>query len=212
MRFPLNTRPGYERLPMDPPWRKYSCVPWLAGKPLKWCRLMTPAVPRPLLTPLTCTSWPGAKTSDDADLRADGRRAIVALRQRELAQHPECARAGLRELAAQCLRQALGLQRPEADLGGGVAVALGAAHPDDGARSRLDDRHRDEDALRRVHLGHPQLAADEARDRRAHGLLQLDLDVDARGEIELAERIDGLLGRLQDVEQPLVGANLELLA
>ena len=27
-----------------------------------------------------------------------------------------------------------------------------------------------------------------------------------------AERVDGLLGRLQDVQEPLVGANLELLA
>src|ERR1041384_700832 len=42
--------------------------------------------------------------------------------------------------------------------------------------------------------------------------LQLDLDVDARGEIELAERVDRLLRGLEDVEQPLVGAHLELLA
>ena len=32
MRLPLNTRPGYERLPIEPPWRKYSCVPCDAGK------------------------------------------------------------------------------------------------------------------------------------------------------------------------------------
>src|ERR1051325_10587795 len=42
--------------------------------------------------------------------------------------------------------------------------------------------------------------------------LQLDLDVDARGEIELAERVDRLLRGLEDVEQPLVGPHLELLA
>src|SRR5947207_1510631 len=41
--------------------------------------------------------------------------------------------------------------------------------------------------------------------------LQLDLDVDARGEIELAERVDRLLRGLEDVEQPLVGSHLELL-
>src|SRR5437763_3998549 len=42
--------------------------------------------------------------------------------------------------------------------------------------------------------------------------LQLDLDVDAGGEVELAERVDRLLRRLEDVEQTLVGADLELLA
>src|SRR5690348_5811555 len=42
--------------------------------------------------------------------------------------------------------------------------------------------------------------------------LQLDLDVDAGREVELAERVDRLLRRLEDVEQALVGADLELLA
>src|SRR5262249_7349569 len=46
-----------------------------------------------------------------------------------------------------------------------------------------------------------------------HGeLLRLDLDVDACRQIELHERVEGLLRRLDDVEQALVGANLELLA
>src|SRR2546425_12390348 len=43
-------------------------------------------------------------------------------------------------------------------------------------------------------------------------LLELDLHVDAGGEVELAEGVDRLLRRLEDVEQPLVGADLELLA
>src|SRR5262245_46131221 len=43
-------------------------------------------------------------------------------------------------------------------------------------------------------------------------LLELDLDVDAGSEVELAKRVDRLLRRVEDVEQPLVGADLELLA
>src|SRR6185369_11971068 len=43
-------------------------------------------------------------------------------------------------------------------------------------------------------------------------LLELDLDVDAGREVELAERVDRLLRRLEDVEEALVGAELELLA
>src|SRR4030095_1845749 len=31
--FPLRTRPEYDRFRIDPPWRKYSCVPCEPGKP-----------------------------------------------------------------------------------------------------------------------------------------------------------------------------------
>src|SRR6188768_1129303 len=41
---------------------------------------------------------------------------------------------------------------------------------------------------------------------------ELDLHVNARSQIELHQRVDGLGVRLHDVEQPLVGAHLELLA
>src|SRR5215510_9105215 len=41
---------------------------------------------------------------------------------------------------------------------------------------------------------------------------ELDLDVDAGGEIELHQRIHRLRRRVDDIEQPLVGAHLELLA
>src|SRR6266567_2245104 len=42
--------------------------------------------------------------------------------------------------------------------------------------------------------------------------LRLDLDVHAGAQIELHQRIERLLRRLEDVEQALVGTNLELLA
>ncbi len=29
MRLPLWTRPGVRRQPIEPPWRKNSCVPWV---------------------------------------------------------------------------------------------------------------------------------------------------------------------------------------
>src|SRR3954470_5905322 len=41
---------------------------------------------------------------------------------------------------------------------------------------------------------------------------RLDLHIDAGRQIELHQRVDGLRRRLEDVDQPLVGANLELLA
>src|SRR5216683_1859652 len=42
--------------------------------------------------------------------------------------------------------------------------------------------------------------------------LELDLDVDARRKVEFHERVDGLLRRVVDVDEPLVGADLELVA
>ena len=44
------------------------------------------------------------------------------------------------------------------------------------------------------------------------GYLQFDLDVDARGEIELHERVHSLAGRLKDVDQALMRSHLELFA
>src|SRR6476646_8212297 len=42
--------------------------------------------------------------------------------------------------------------------------------------------------------------------------LELDLDVDTGGQIELHQSIDGLRGRIDNVEKTLVRAHLELLA
>jgi len=41
--------------------------------------------------------------------------------------------------------------------------------------------------------------------------MKLDLDVHPGGDIELAQRIDGLLRRLQNIEQPFVRPNLVLI-
>src|SRR5690606_9999566 len=41
---------------------------------------------------------------------------------------------------------------------------------------------------------------------------ELDLDVDVRRKVETHERIDGLRGRVNDVDEPLVGAFFEVLA
>ena len=62
------------------------------------------------------------------------------------------------------LRQALRLGGREADLGGRVALALGPAGGDHGARSGLDDGHRHEHPLGGVDLRHAELSSDEAAD------------------------------------------------
>src|SRR5690606_16855443 len=41
---------------------------------------------------------------------------------------------------------------------------------------------------------------------------QLDLDIDPGRQVEAHQRVDGLGGRVDDVDQPLVGTHLEVLA
>ena len=58
------------------------------------------------------------------------------------------------------------------------------------------------------HAGKRFLALSLHKDRG----LDFDLDVDSSGEIQLHQRVDGLIGRVEDVDQALVGARLELLS
>src|SRR5271167_4470512 len=48
--------------------------------------------------------------------------------------------------------------------------------------------------------------------RSASVLLELYFDVHARGQVELAQRVDSLLGRLEDVEQTFMRSYLKMLA
>ena len=53
---------------------------------------------------------------------------------------------------------------------------------------------------------------DAEADSPEFAALKLDLDLDAGGDFEVHQGLDGLLGRVHDVDQALVGAALELLA
>src|SRR6185295_18624165 len=85
-----------------------------------------------------------------------------------------------------------------------------------------EPKHRDRNMLARVreHAGHSDFLCDHSG---AHVPLtcisfspirasELDLDVDPRGEIELHERVHRLRRGIDDIEQALVRAHLELLA
>jgi hypothetical protein len=49
-------RPGVMLVPMEPPWRRYSWVPWVRTKPAKLQRRTTPVKPRPRVVPCTSTN------------------------------------------------------------------------------------------------------------------------------------------------------------
>src|SRR5439155_904095 len=105
-------------------------------------------------------------------------------------------------VAQQRARGALRLPRAEAELD----PVPGDLHHGTGAR--LDHRHRHRRALRVEDARHAELPADQS----GHSLLHLDFDIHARRQIELRQRVDRLGARVHDVDQPLVGLQLELLA
>ena len=63
IRTPLKTRPGVAQAPIEPGERCLRSTPWLARRPWKPCRFMTPAKPLPLVLPVTSIVWPGANAS-----------------------------------------------------------------------------------------------------------------------------------------------------
>src|SRR5215510_4137151 len=121
-----------------------------------------------------------------------------------------------REIAAVGFVHVVALARARAKLNRHVAVLVLGAMRNHLAVGEAEHRHRHMLAAVGKDARHPDLLCD---DPGAHWLLpsrpnrlELDLDVHAGSEIELHQRIHGLLRRIDDVEQTLVGAHLELLA
>src|SRR6516165_9212834 len=157
------------------------------------------------------------------DLGADRDQRI--LRDAELGDLALRLDLGERELAAIGIRHIDGLAGAGAELQRHVTVLLGRAVTEHLAIAELQHGHGDMFAGLGKYPRHPDLLCDHsgAHLRASCSLssswrrtkiqnLELDLDVDAGGQIELHESIDGLRGRIDNVEKALVRAHLELLA
>src|SRR4051812_36284001 len=143
----------------------------------------------------------------DRDGLADGQLAgLVA----ELDDVLHRRRVGLAQVAELGLAQVLLARGAERELDGLVAVAVERADAGHRTRARLEHRDALDAPVVEEELRHPELLGEDRRHRSAR---QPDLDVDARGEmVEALERVDGLRRRLVDVDEPLVRADLEVLA
>src|SRR5260370_30133002 len=132
---------------------------------------------------------------------------------------------GDRELAALRLRQIDGLAGARTELQRDVTVLLGRAVTQHLAIAQLQHGHGDMLAGLRKDPRHPDLLCDHSGAHRRASCsfcpplartgakkLELDLDVNTGRQIELHQRIDGLRGRIDNVEKTLVRAHLELLA
>src|SRR6201996_3580229 len=131
-----------------------------------------------------------------------------------------------RELAAFRLRQIHGLAGARAKLQCDITVLLGRAVTQHLAIVQLQHGHGDMFAGLRKDPRHPDLLCDHSGTHRrascsfcplicgreSKKTLELDFDVDTGGQVELHQSIDGLRGRVDNVEKALVGAHLELFA
>src|SRR3954447_8557035 len=119
-------------------------------------------------------------------------------------------RVGLAQVAELGLGQVLLAHGAEGELDGLVAVAVERADAGHRTRARLEHRDALDAPVLEEELRHSELLGE---DRRHGSARQLDLDVDARGQmVEALERVDRLRRRLVDVDEPLVRADLEVLA
>src|SRR5438128_5574126 len=98
--------------------------------------------------------------------------------------------------------------RPQDDQHGPDTSRRGAASPN-GEHREARGRSRPERARLYVRIGDDR----ERSEAKSIGVAsELDLDVDAGGQVELHQRVHGLRRGIDNVEESLVGAHLELLA
>src|ERR1700722_15290085 len=121
---------------------------------------------------------------------------------------------GDREVAAVRLGGALHLALAGAELQRDVAVLVLGAMGDDLAIAEAEHRHRHMLTGLGEEARHPDLLCEHSGTHVfiPYRALELDLDVDAGGKVELHQRIDRLRRRIDDVEQAFMRAHFELLA
>jgi hypothetical protein len=158
-----------------------------------------------LVTPRTSTFCPASNSATPTSEPAQGPHLLRSRAE---------TRAGLGRLDARglvvsghCLGDPARATATGGDLHGAVAVGVVRADLRDAVRRHLDHGHRHAHAVLGEDAGHAGLAPDQSN---AH-VSNFPVDVHAGREIELHQRIDRLVGRIHDVHQALVGAQLVLI-
>ena len=123
----------------------------------------------------------------------------------------EKSRAGLGEVTLHCLVGMLFLAVAESNLQSIVAVLLNGFHLSDGARTGFNNCNGHRGTIVPENTGHAKLATYNSHFLSHDCLsLKLNFNVNAGGKRKLAEGVNSLLGRLNDIHESLVHAHLEL--
>ena len=122
---------------------------------------------------------------------------------------------GLGEVTTVGLAHIVGTAHARSELKRDVTVLVLGAVGNDLALLKLQHRDRHVFSGLGEHPGHSDLFCDDTRTHFFQSLsrrLQLDLDVDTCGEVELHQRVHGLRGRVDNVQKTLMRAHFELFA
>src|SRR6478752_7579890 len=199
IRFPLMTRDGSVPAPTEPGFR-CRVLPWVAGPPPMPYRCTTPWNPRPLVVPVTLTVSPAAKIA-------------TVMVSPDFGDSPATPNSRSTDGAAST---PAALAWPASAFG--VRVAFFSPKPSCTLPS-FTWKTRQGPASITVHgtlspFSMKTLVMPSLRPISPLVMASphLDLDIHPCGQVELGQGVHGLRTRIVDVEQPFVGAELELLA
>src|SRR5665647_2322181 len=121
---------------------------------------------------------------------------------------------GLTEITAVGLAHVVGAAQPGTELQRDVAILILGAMGNDLTLLKLHHRNRHVFSSLGEHPGHSDLFSHHSRTHLQVliAALELDLDVDAGGQVELHQRVHGLRRRIDDIQKALMGAHFELFA
>src|SRR6266404_5912863 len=188
--------------------------PWLAAPPRKWWRFMTPWNPLPFDVPTMSTRPP--TSNSDTRRRPPTAGSSPPVRSR----NSSSLRVGGTPALSKCPFMAL---LRFLTLTGSTRPICTASYPSRFLSRRCTTTHgptwstvqgttRPSSSNTCVMAIFRPISPSTTMPSAPFLLERLDFDFDARRQIELHQRVHRLRGRVEDVQEPLVGANLELLA
>src|SRR3954453_11526735 len=203
IRTPFKTRDGVAEAPIEPGLRMLW-EPWLVGPRWKRCRLIVPWKPLPIETPVTLTFSPGSNDSTvtvSPGASSCGPRISTRFRCVPTSCFFRCPSFGLESFPSETSSKASwtasypsvsAVRTATTGQGPAWMTVTGVSEPVSSSKTCVMPSLR------------PMIPFNVS-------VLQLDLDVHARRQVEAHQLVHGLGGRRVDVDQALVRAHLEVL-
>src|SRR5438445_4009513 len=202
MRFPLMMRDGSVPGAIEPGlrWRVLPCV---SGPPPKWWRCTTPWKPRPFVTPVTLTRSPAVKiVTVSRSPGLGGGASPTGGRAKLCSTRGAVSRPARFTCPARALCVRFGFFAPKPSWSWAAVTCTTGHGP---ASITVTGTWAPSASNTRVMPSFRPMSP-------FMSLFDLDLDVHARGQVELGQGIDRLGARIENVDQPLVRLELELLS
>src|SRR5690242_5508570 len=199
IRFPLMMRDGSVPGAIEPGFR-CRVLPWVSGPPPKWWRCTTPWNPRPLVTPVIFTRSPGLKMVTVTESPGRGASPTTSKLFRVWG---AASRPAFLACASAALVARFAFRAPNPSWARSPATCTTAQGPASITVTGMCEPSSSKTRVMPSFLPISPFIAPQS--------LNLDLHIHSSGQIQLGERVHGLGPGVQDVDEPLVRLQLELL-